>query len=103
MQKASPRLWLALGEAQSKSQHLAGVPLRPEVAHLLHQIFMARGALATTAIEGNTLSEKEALDIVQNKSELPKSQAYLRTELKNIVDATNSILSEIEANGPTRH
>jgi len=101
MHKATPRLWLALGEAQSKSQHLAGVPLKPEVAQILHQVFLARGALATTAIEGNTLSEKEALDIVQNKSTLPKSQDYLRTELQNIIDATNAILTEIEARGAT--
>src|SRR5690242_8729499 len=86
---APPRLWRALGEAASKCQHLAGVPLKPEIARLLHQVYLAKGALATTAIEGNTLSEKEALDIVQNKSALPKSQEYLRTELLNIVEASN--------------
>jgi Fic family protein len=88
---------MALGEARSKCQHLAGVPLTPESAQLLHQIFLARGALATTAIEGNTLSEKQALDIVQQKSDLPESQSYLRQEIQNIVAASNNILSAIES------
>lgn len=99
MRAAPPALWLALGEARSKCQHLAGVPLKPEVADLLHQVFLAKGALATTAIEGNTLSEKEALDIVQKKSDLPHSQANLKKELQNIVDASNKILTEIERDG----
>jgi len=80
---------------------LAGVPLKPDIAKLLHQIFLARGALATTAIEGNTLSEKQALDIVQmKKSDLPNSQRYLAQELQNILDASNGILKSIEEVGP---
>ena len=54
-------LWVVLGECQSKCEEMAGVPLRPDTAEGLHQLFLARGALATTAIEGNTLSEEEVL------------------------------------------
>jgi len=97
--KASPRLWLGLGEAKSKCQHLAGVPLEPQIAKKLHSIYLARGALATTAIEGNTLSEKEALKIVKGESKLPKSQQYLAKEIKNILTASNIIMSEIEKDG----
>lgn len=32
MQKASPELWLMLGECQSKCGHLAKYPLRPDIS-----------------------------------------------------------------------
>ncbi|HEY0282165.1 MAG TPA: Fic family protein [Rhizomicrobium sp.] len=69
------------------------------MADKLHQVYLARGALATTAIEGNTLSEGEAIAIVQEKSNLPKSQAYLEKEIKNILSASNAMLEKIERDG----
>jgi len=99
LEKASPRFWLSLGEAQSKCLHLAGVTLTPKTAEVMHSIYLARGALASTAIEGNTLSENEAIKIVKKESKLPKSQAYLATEIKNIIEATNLIMKEIETDG----
>ena len=51
--------WLLLGEAVSKMEHVAGVPLGPDAADRLHSVYLAKGVLATTAIEGNTLTEEE--------------------------------------------
>jgi len=99
MRQAPAALWIALGEARSKCQHLAGIPLKPSVAEMLHLVYLARGALATTAIEGNTLSEKDAIAIVRKKSDLPKSQAYLKKEIENILEASNAMLTEIEKHG----
>ncbi|MCX6916585.1 MAG: Fic family protein, partial [Verrucomicrobia bacterium] len=48
LKKASPKLWMNLGEIRSKCDHIAGVPLRPFVAQRLHQLFLARGVLGTT-------------------------------------------------------
>ena len=31
--KAQARFWMALGEAQSKCEHVAGIPLRPDTAN----------------------------------------------------------------------
>ncbi len=59
LRKAPYTLWHAFGEAQSKCENIAGVPLEPETAKSLHNIYLAKGALSTTAIEGNTLSEEE--------------------------------------------
>ena len=61
LRKADPKLWLLLGEAASKCEHIVGVPLRPTTDQLLHRLYLAKGALGTTAIEGNTLSENEVL------------------------------------------
>lgn len=91
----SHRLWMALGEAGSKCEHIAGVPLAPNFAEQILRLYLVKGALATTAIEGNTLSEEEAERIVDGTLRLPPSQQYLADELKNIVDATNILTSRL--------
>lgn len=96
MRPASPKLWLALGEAQSKCQHLAGTPLRPEYAQRLHQMHLAKGVLATTAIEGNTLSEAEVLAHLEGRLQLPPSREYLRQEIDNILEIGNELLQSVE-------
>ena len=83
--------WLLLGEAVSKTEHIAGVPLLPEAAQQLHQVFLAKGALATTAIEGNTLTEDEVLKHLQGELEVSPSREYLTKEIDNIVEACNLI------------
>ena len=100
MARAPAKFWMSLGEARSKCQHLAGVPLKPNVAAELHNIYLARGVLATAAIEGNTLTEKEARAIIEKKSELPESQAYLEREIQNILQAANGIMDSVERHGP---
>lgn len=95
LQEASYRFWLLLGEAQSKCNHVAGVPLLPAVAAHLHQVFLAKGALATTAIEGNTLSEEEAFKRVRGELPLPPSRAYLGQEIDNVVKACNLIAQRL--------
>ena len=54
-----PRPWMLMGEARSKCQHLAGAPLQPALAEALNQVTLIKGAQATTAIEGNTLTEQQ--------------------------------------------
>jgi Fic family protein len=89
------RLWLLLGEVASKVQHLSGVPLRPDVAAELHRIYLAKGVLATTAIEGNTLNEEQVRQLIDGKLELPKSQQYLQQEVQNIIDVCNRETQEL--------
>ncbi len=84
-------LWFHLGEVQAKCEQVAGVPLLPEVAEHLHQVYLAKGALATTAIEGNTLTEEDALGLVRGELKLPPSKEYLGQEIRNIVRACNHI------------
>lgn len=97
-ERASKRLWLLLGEAASKCEHIAGVPLKLSVAQKLHEVYLAKGVLATTAIEGNTLSEEQVRKILLKELELPKSQEYLKREVENIIEACNIITNEICAN-----
>ena len=78
-----------LGECKSKFEHIAGTPLQPDIAENLHYLYLAKGILGTTAIEGNTLSEEEALRFLDGKLSLPPSREYLAQELKNIEAACN--------------
>lgn len=88
----APDVWLMLGEAFSKCQHLAGVPLKPAAAYNLASVFLARGVAATTAIEGNTLSEAEVKSIVDNgTADVPQSRAYLEREVQNVLGALREI------------
>jgi len=101
LKHAPTSLWLLLGEARSKINHIAYSPLKPETARQMHLVFLAKGALATTAIEGNTLTEDEVLKLVQGKLKLPPSQEYLAHEIENIVNAFNEICDEV-LDGSTR-
>ncbi len=93
--EAPPSFWLVLGECRSKCEHISGVPLRPDVAQLLHQVYVAKGAWGTTAIEGNTLSEEEVLKHVQGKLEVSPDREYLKQELDNIIQECNRMLVRI--------
>lgn len=86
---------MTLGECQSKCEHIAGVPLQPETAKELYRVYLAKGVLATTAIEGNTLSEEEVLLHLDGKLELPPSRDYLRQEIVNITEGCNAILENV--------
>lgn len=96
------RIWMNLGESASKCQHIAGVPLAPAVAAHMLQLYLVKGALATTAIEGNTLSEDEAERIVAGSLKLPSSQQYLADELNNIVAAVTELTRRLHAYGPNQ-
>lgn len=100
LRRASPRLWISLGEAQSKCHHIAGVPLQPKIADEMHRIYLARGLLATTAIEGNTLTEQEVRDRIEKKSSLSPSREYLGKEIDNVLAACNAMIKGIENRQP---
>ena len=95
LRRIQPALWMLLGEAASKCEHIAGVPLPPGLQDHLHRVYLAKGVLATTAIEGNTLTEAQVLAHLDGKLTLPKSQQYLKQEITNIVDACNDLADRI--------
>jgi Fic family protein len=90
-----PQLWILLGEARSKCDHLASIPLRPEFADILHSVYLAKGASATTAIEGNTLKLEQVEARISGDLELPPSQEYLGQEVDNIVEAHRKIWDDV--------
>lgn len=100
LSRASAELWMLLGEARSKVEHLALALLKPEVADEMNRVYLAKGAHATTAIEGNTLSEAEVEAIVAGLAgPAPPSQEYQRREIENILAAFNRVKDDVIAGG----
>lgn len=91
--------WLALGEAVAICDQIAKAPVDPGVAEQIHDLYLAKGALATTAIEGNTLSERQARDAIAGTPSLPPSREYLAKEIDNVVDACNTFVRELQERG----
>ncbi|KQQ10097.1 Fic family protein [Rathayibacter sp. Leaf296] len=90
-------IWMMLGEAMSKCQHLAGAPLKPSAASAMSSVYLARGVAATTAIEGNTLSVDEVKSIVDNGSAgVSASRSYLELEVQNVLAAIRDIDAALE-------
>ncbi len=90
-----PATWVLLGEAKSKSQHVGRALLSPAAAAELLQVYLVKGMLATTAIEGNTLSEDEVRRILDRTLELPPSREYLEREIENVLAAYNVARKEL--------
>lgn len=95
LRRIPAHVWTSLGIASADAEHIAHAMLKPETGRELLQLFLARGVLATTAIEGNTLKEEDALRAVQGTLELPESQQYLGQEIQNVIDAANEIKDEL--------
>lgn len=88
--------WMQLGEVQALCDRLCQVPLAPGTSKALHRIYLAKGVAATTAIEGNTLSEEEVRRYIDRTLQLPPSKEYLGREVENILTGLNLILKRIE-------
>ncbi len=68
----------------------------------MHRIYLAKGVRATTAIEGNTLSEEQVRAQIEGQLDLPLSQDYMGREVQNVLDALNDIFRDIAAARPLR-
>ncbi|MGP8282856.1 MAG: Fic family protein, partial [Desulfomonilaceae bacterium] len=95
-------LWIMLGECQSKCEHIGDAPILPDTAKELYQLSLIKGAVATTAIEGNTLTEKEVKDYLEGNLRVSQSREYQVREVDNIIKACNDILDVIKS-GSTPH
>ena len=69
------------------------------MAQRLHRVYLIKGAAATTAIEGNTLSEDEVRARVEGTGDLTASREYLGVEVDNVVAAYNEIVDHLAAGG----
>ncbi len=91
--------WTLIGEARSKCRHLARTPMKPAVAEQLRAVYLAKGVHATTAIEGNTLTEEQARLRIDGDLPLPPSLEYLGREIDNVVLAIGALEQYLMDNG----
>ena len=87
-----------LGQCEAIIRAISEIPLPPKQRQALLKVSLRKGARATTAIEGNTLTEEEVARIDEGES-LPPSREYLEIEVKNILEALNSIRGEVIVEG----
>ena len=92
------REWMVLGEARSKCEHLAGTPLRPDIARAMYEVTLVKGAQATTAIEGNTLTEEQVAGILRGSFKAPPSREYQEREVANVLHALIAIAEQVKTN-----
>lgn len=95
LRSAGRDLWVAIGEADANIAQVAGAPLLPETAAELHRLYLAKGALATTAIKGNGLTEQQVLQHLQGKLRLAPSQQHWVKEIDNVLVAANQIAQDV--------
>ena len=100
LERADPLHWSLLGEAAARCDHVARAVLPPADASRMHQLYLIKGARATTAIEGNTLSEEQIAAQLEGQLELPLSQEYLKREVDNVLTAINDIFAGIMGGQP---
>ena len=83
-----------LGQCYAHVAVIGNTPLRPDIHHGLLHVSLNKGALATTAIEGNTLSAED-LAHIQRGNNLEPSRMYQQKEVENILHAFNTILNDL--------
>lgn len=90
----SDEAWFKLGQSKELIRAISSTPLTPVYRSKIYSVNLIKGALATTAIEGNTLSEEEIALIHKGKS-LPLSKQYMEIEVKNVLNALNLLRNRI--------
>ncbi|MCL2126879.1 MAG: Fic family protein [Treponema sp.] len=83
-----------LGQCFAYVNAMLKVPIRPDYRDKMHTVSLNKGALATTAIEGNTLTEDD-LALIQSGKDLEPSRRYLQKEVENVLAAFNTIFGEL--------
>lgn len=91
----SNKSWQMLGQCEAFVKAISASPILPSDHAKLLEVSLIKGALATTAIEGNTLSEAELKQILKHERHLPPSRAYQEIEVRNVINALNDLLDEV--------
>lgn len=83
-----------LGQCEAYVKAICNTPILPTHHKKLLNVSLVKGAQATTAIEGNTLTEEDILKI-QDGKHVPPSKEYQEIEVTNILEAFNTLLAEV--------
>lgn len=90
--------WFILGQCKSLISSIWRTPIMPRYRDEIYSVSLIKGAQATTAIEGNTLSEDEVRQINEGKSLKKESKQYMEQEVKNVLEALNILRNQIVSN-----
>lgn len=91
-------LMFQLGKCSAIIKSISFLPLEPALRTHLLKVSLVKGALATTAIEGNTLTEEEVIAIADGEN-IEKSRHYMQVEVTNVLNALNGIFKDVVDDG----
>lgn len=94
----SPDVHYMLGQGAAIVRSLLYLPLPPAIRDRMLRVSLVKGAMSTTAIEGNTLSEEEVAAIQRGNADIPPSRKYQEREVKNVLDALNAVREDVIGN-----
>ncbi len=92
----SPKTRYQLGQCDALVSAIRATPLRPEHHRRFLDASLARGAMATTAIEGGPLDADEVGRVMAEHRPFP-GRSHQATEVMNVVNATTTLLAEVGA------
>lgn len=92
----SPRTRYQLGQCAALAAAIRAAPLPPETGRRLVDEALARGALATTGMEGSAPDEHDVARAMAGRS-LPAERAAHAREVTNVIQATLALLDEVAA------
>ncbi len=102
LNQAHPHLWTLLGQAVTFCRQVSQAALPPDIAKTFKTLYLSKGVRATTAIEGNTLTEEQVQAQIEGTLDLPPSQEYLQQEIANILYACGAIESAMDTDNSPR-
>ena len=94
----SDRALMLLGQCEAYVHAIHNTPILPPQYAELMQVALLKGAQATTAIEGNTLTDED-IRLIMADGKLPPSKGYQEIEVRNILDVFATLLREVVADG----
>ena len=92
--QATQKSLMLLGQCEALVKAICNTPILPEYHQQLLTVSLITGAQATTAIEGNTLTEAEIQKIKEGQK-LPPSKEYQEIEVGNILSAFHELFDEV--------
>ncbi len=97
----SARDYFVLGQCEALIQAIKKTPIQPQYFSKLLGVSLIKGAQATTAIEGNTLTFEE-IEKVNKGEKLPPSKEYQEKEVNNILEAFYVLFREAVVDGKSQ-
>lgn len=87
--------WFDLGECISKFDHLNRTAMSGDLQSYIYRLYLTKGAAATTAIEGNTLTEEEVKNILDGNFQTPLEDFQSQEiQIKNVLALYEKIVSD---------
>jgi Fic family protein len=89
-----------LGECEAYIKSICNTPIMPKYLEKLLNVSLRKGAQATTAIEGNTLTDEE-IEKIKAGGQIAPSKEYMKIEVENILEAFNELFKDVVKDGST--